>query len=251
MPLRDHIGRWSPDHVASELHRLRPELVAQLARRRESSGVPLDAQGEIVDDAITAVVMSPRRIVNERHLLGAFWIAVDHRCRRFREGRSFSRLGSQVRVDFDAALGQVAERDDPLEQLELADRIARAADFMADLTPRERDVFAVMARYGVGPVPAARMLRLPLGEVRSASRSASAKLDRVVAISAAGRMCAFRSTAVAAEAAGEATELEARDRRRAPPAAGCGLLACLQGWRPFLARLICRDWAVFSGPSVG
>ncbi len=67
-----------------------------------------------------------------------------------------------------------------------------------------------MACYGVGPVPAARLLGLPLGEVRSAVRSANAKLDRVAAIAAAGRMCQFRERVIAADAAGEADEHDAR-----------------------------------------
>jgi hypothetical protein len=87
---------WSPQEAADELYRRRAELVGQLRRRGESRGVPLHAQAEIVDDAITAVVMSPRGVVNEHHLLGAFWLAVDHRCRRYREGSSDARLGARL-----------------------------------------------------------------------------------------------------------------------------------------------------------
>lgn len=163
-----------------------------------------------MDDAITAVVMSPRGVANRHHLLGAFWLAVDHRCRRHREGRHFTRLGSRVRVELDAAAGHATAASNPFDRLELRDRFARAADLMADLDARERQVVAVMASYGVGPVPAARLLGLPLGEVRSAVRSANAKLDRVAAIAAAGRMCEFRSRAIAADAAGEASESDAR-----------------------------------------
>jgi DNA-directed RNA polymerase specialized sigma24 family protein len=201
---------WSPEQAAEQLHECRTDLICQLRRRGESSGVPRMMQEEIVDDAITAVVMSPRGIVNEDHLLGAFWVAVDHRCRRYHEGRYLARLGSRVRVDFDAALAQTTEGVDPFEGVEHRDRFARAADLMADLSPRERQVVAVMAIRGVGPLPTARLLKLPLGEVRSAARSASAKLDRVAVIAAAGRMCEFRSSAIVAEAAGEATEREAR-----------------------------------------
>ncbi len=204
------MGGWSPEEAAGELHRRRPELIGQLRRRSESSGVPPAAQEEIVDDAITAVVMSPRGVANEHHLLGAFWLAVDHRCRRHREGRHFTRLGSRVRVEFDVAVEHAAAAGNPFDRLELRDRLARAADLMADLDAGERQVVAVMASYGVGPVPAARHLGLPLGEVRSAVRSANAKLDRVAAIAAAGRMCEFRYKAIAAEASGKASDHDAR-----------------------------------------
>jgi DNA-directed RNA polymerase specialized sigma24 family protein len=196
-----------------ELHSRRVELIGQLRCRSEARGVPVGAQEEIVDDAITAVVMSPRGVANEHHLLGAFWLAVDHRCRRHREGRHFTRLGSRVRVEFDAAVEHTTGGVNPFDRLELRDRFARAADLMADLDPRERRVVAVMACYGVGPVPAARHLGLSLGEVRSAARSATAKLDRVAAIAAAGRMCHYRYGAITAHAAGEATATEATAAR--------------------------------------
>jgi len=203
-------GGWSADEAAEELHRRRAELIGQLRRRSEGRGVPDVAQEEIVDDAITAVVMSPRDVVNEHHLLGAFWLAVNHRCGRYREGRHFTRLGSRSRIDFDVASQHVSGDANPFDSLELRDRFARAADLMADLDAQERRVVSVMAGNGVGPVSAARLLGLPLGDVRSAARSANAKLDRVAAISAAGRMCQFRAGATAAEAAGEADDREAR-----------------------------------------
>jgi RNA polymerase sigma-70 factor (ECF subfamily) len=203
-------GRWSPEEAAAELHRRRAGLIGQLRRRSEARGVPAAAQEEIVDDAITAVVMAPRGVANEHHLLGAFWLAVDHRCRRHREGRHFTRLGSRRRVEFDLAAQEAPTSANPFDRLELMDRFARAADLMADLDPRERQVVSVMASNGVGPVSAARLLGLPLGEVRSAARSANVKLDRVAAISAAGRMCQFRAGAITAHAAGAASEDEAR-----------------------------------------
>jgi DNA-directed RNA polymerase specialized sigma24 family protein len=203
-------GPWSPQEAAAELHRRRAGLIGQLRRRSEARGVPAGAQEEIVDDAITAVVMAPRGVANEHHLLGAFWLAVDHRCRRHREGRHFTRLGSRQRVEFDLAAQKAPDGANPFDALELRDRFARAADLMADLDARERQVVSVMASNGVGPVSAARLLGLPLGEVRSAARSANLKLDRIAAISAAGRMCQFRAGAIAAEAAGAADEHEAR-----------------------------------------
>jgi len=199
---------WTPEEAAQELHRRRPELLGQLRRRSEARGVPAAAQEEIVGDAITAVVMSPRGVSNEHHLLGAFWLAVDHRCRRHREGRHFTRLGSRQRVELDTALERATASGGPFETVELTDRLARAADYMAQLDPREQKVVSVMAGYGVGPVPAARLLQLPLGEVRAASRSANAKLDQVAVIAAAGRMCDYRYRAIAAHATGEASARE-------------------------------------------
>ena len=204
---------WTPEEAAQELHRRRPELVGQLRRRGESRGIPPAAQEELVADAITAVVMSSRPIENERHLIGAFWLAVDLRARRWREGRHLTRVGSRQRVELDTAVERATVSGGPFETVELSDRMARAADFMAQLDPCEQRVVCVMAGYGVGPVPAARLLGLPLGEVRAASRSASAKLDQVAVISAAGRMCGYRYRVIAAHAAGEASASEATAAR--------------------------------------
>lgn len=203
-------GGWSPEEAAAELHQRRAELIGQLRRRSQARGVPLAAQEEIVDDAVTAVVMSPRGVANEHHLLGAFWLAVDHRCRRYREGRPFTRLGSRQRVDFESAVEHAPAPGGPFEMVELTDRMARAADLIAELNERERQILTVMATYGIGPVPTARRLGLPLGEVRSADRSIKLKLNRVAAIAAEGRMCDYRSSVIAADAAGEASDHDAR-----------------------------------------
>src|SRR6202035_3027792 len=145
-------GDWSPEEADDELHKRRAELIGQLRRRSEAPGVPVVAQEEIVGDAITAVVMSPRGTVNEHHLLGAFWLAVDHRCKRYREGRHFTRLGSRSRVEFDSTAPLVSGSANPFDSLELRDRFARAVDLMADLDAQERQVVSVMACSGVGPV---------------------------------------------------------------------------------------------------
>jgi DNA-directed RNA polymerase specialized sigma24 family protein len=201
---------WTPEEAAAELHARRAQLIRQLRGHKEARGVPPGAQEEIVDDATAAVVMSPHGIANQEHLFGAFWIAVAHRCARYREGRPFTRLGSRQRVEFESAVEHVRGPGDPFDTVELTDRMARAADLMAELDPRERQILAVMASYGIGPVPTARHLGLPLGEVRAADRAIKLKLNRVAAIAAEGRMCGFRSSVIAADAAGEANDHDAR-----------------------------------------
>jgi DNA-directed RNA polymerase specialized sigma24 family protein len=215
---------WSPEEAAAELQRRRAELISQFRRRSEARGVPVVAHEDIVDDAITAVVMeSSRGIENEQHLLGAFWSAVDIRCKRHHEGRHFTRLGSRQRVEFDAAVASVAAIGGPFEAVELTDRMARAADLIAELDARERQVFAVMAVYGVGPLPASRHLGITHGEARSAARSAKFKLEHVAAIAAKGRMCNYRSSAIAADAAGEASDHDAgRARAHVNACVPCG-----------------------------
>ena len=235
---RERRAHWSPDEAARELHARRAELVGLARRRAETRGVPIGAIDEIVSDAITAVVMSPRAIANEHHLIGAFWLAVEHRCRRYREGRSFARLGSRQRVEFDLALMRAPASDNPFDRLDARDRFARAADLMADLDERERNVLATMASRGVGPATAARLLGLPLGEVRAAARSATLKLDRIALISAAGRMCEFRSRAVVADAKGRAGDDQARLARA--HVAAC--VPCANAYRQIRREMRSRDF---------
>jgi DNA-directed RNA polymerase specialized sigma24 family protein len=235
---RERRAHWSPDEAARELHARRAELVGLARRRAETRGVPIGAIEEIVSDAITAVVMSPRAIANEHHLIGAFWLAVEHRCRRYREGRSFARLGSRQRVEFDLALMRAPASDNPFDRLDARDRFARAADLMADLDECERNVVATMASRGVGPASAARLLGLPLGEVRAAYRSATLKLDRIALISAAGRMCEFRSRAVVADAEGRASDDQAWLARA--HVAAC--VPCATAYRQIRREMRSRDF---------
>jgi hypothetical protein len=222
---RAHHGRghWSPEEAARALRHRRAEFVGQLRGRSDGRGIPLPAQEEIVDDAITAVVMAPRGTLNEHHLIGAFWLAVEHRCRRHREGRHLTRFGSRQRVELDLETLPAPFAANPFDAVELLDRFARAADLMAELNGLERRVVAVMASRGVGAVSAARLLDLPLGEARSAARSANEKLDRIAVIYAAGRMCDFRAGALAADAAGRASDRDARlARAHIQACAPCG-----------------------------
>jgi hypothetical protein len=92
--------------------------------------------------------MSPRVIADEHHLIGAFWLAVEHRCRRYREGRSFARLGSRQRVEFDVvAVMRAPASSNPFDRLDASDRFARTADLMADLDDRERNVLATWSTF--------------------------------------------------------------------------------------------------------
>ncbi len=229
---------WSPEEIAAELHGRRTALLAELRRRWIAKGVPLVAQEEAVSDAMTAVVMDSRPILSERHLLGAFWLAVDHRLRRRHTGRDWTQLGSRERIPLNTGVVEsLTATDGGLEHVELVDRIRRAADWFAVLDERERQVMSVMASYDVGPLPASRLMGIPHREARAASRSAQAKLDQIAAISAAGRMCGYRYSAIVADVEGTASEQQARAARAHVQAcSSCGVV--YRGLR----REIGSDW---------
>jgi hypothetical protein len=156
-----------------------------------------------VNEAICTVVMMRKPIASEEHLMGAFWTAVRLLVRHYHEGRRRIRVGARSRVDFESAALHAATDDPAPDQVvELKDRLARAADFMAQLSELERQVVTIMAARGTGIKLTARILDLPAKTVKAAARSAEGKLDRVATIAAAGRMCGYRHDAIAAHARG-------------------------------------------------
>ena len=135
--------------------------------------------------------------------MGAFGMAMRLLLRHRREGRGSLRVGSRPRVEFEKIAAQTPSDDPgPDEIAELRDRVARAADFIAQLDEFERQVVSVMATRGLGAKLTARVLGVPVRTVRAAERSARSKLDRVAVIAAAGRMCDFREQAISAYASG-------------------------------------------------
>jgi DNA-directed RNA polymerase specialized sigma24 family protein len=101
---------------------------------------------EVVDDSIGIVVMMRRPIRSEAHLMGAFWTTTRILLRQHREGRHQLRVGSRSRVGLETVAGWIA-RDNlgPEEVLAAKDQLARAADFVAELSDVERDAVVMMA----------------------------------------------------------------------------------------------------------
>jgi DNA-directed RNA polymerase specialized sigma24 family protein len=216
-------GAWTPEEVAVALHARRAELLRELRTLPMAHGIPARVLDEVIDDAVCAVVMKPRAIRDEEHLRRSFWLSVKLLLARYREGRHRVRLGSRERAEFDPAAASVAAPGRAVDEtVELIDRVAIAADFMAQLDELEARVTAVMAIEGVGIKRAARELGLPLGTVKAASERAQTKLQQVATIAAAGRMCGYRHGAIVAHAAGMARMQEARAARAHIAAcAGC------------------------------
>jgi hypothetical protein len=197
-------GTWSAGEVALALHARRAELLRGVRLRADAGGVPAGVLEELVNEAMCVVVMMRRPVVSEEHLMGAFWTAVRLLLRHQREGRRDLRVGKRGRVELETLAAEaMADDPGPDEIAELRDRVARAADFVAELSEFEREVVATMALRGVGANLAARTLGVPVRAVRAAERSARAKLDRVAVIAAAGRMCHYRARVIVTYATGE------------------------------------------------
>ena len=237
-------GVWSRVEVAAALQARRGELLRILSARGDARGLSETVVTEIVDDAIGVVAMMRGPISSEAHLMGAFWTTARILLRQHHEGRYRVRVGSRSRVGLEAVAGLVASDElRPEEVLEVKDRAARAADFVSQLSKTERDVVAVMATRGAGLKLTARTLGMPVKTVKSAQRSARAKLDRVALIAAAGRMCQYRERPIIAYARGLADpEVERVARTHLAACAPCRA-AYTQLLREMRARKFQRDAA--------
>jgi hypothetical protein len=200
----------------------RAELRKRLDWRRDVAGMPAHVRDEIVDEAIGLVVMSSKPIRSEEHLQGAFWASVGYLAMEHRSGRHELHVGSRRRVDFEPVAERLADDSEPFDVFAAHERIATAADLMAQLDPFEQRVVAVMATHGLGVKRAAKALGESVAKVLAASRSAQHKLDQVAAITAAGRMCDYREQAIRAHAQGAAQgEQEKLARAHIAACTGC------------------------------
>lgn len=226
-------GDWSPEERAHVLSSRRAEFSARLARRRDGADVPAVIRQEVVDEAITLLVMSHKPIGTEQHLEAAFWATVRLLLIEHRSGRHSVRVGSQQRVDLQAVADRLpASAGTPAEIAEARERVAQAADFMAQLDPFEQRVVSLMAIRGIGVKLAARSLGVPTKTVIAAARSADQKLEQVAVIAAAGRMCQYRRPALLADARGESNMRHAQ-------AAKAHIAACAR-CRTEFSRMICE-----------
>jgi hypothetical protein len=164
-----------------------------------------------------------RPIRDEQHLQGAFWSSIGYLLMAHRSGRRNLHVGSQRRVEFEPVAEVLpGDDDEPFDLVAAQERIATAADLMAQLDPLEQRVMAVMAAHGLGVKRAAKAMGEPIKTVLAASRSAQRKLDQVAAITAAGRMCDYRQPAIHAHAQGAAHgEQETTARAHLAACASC------------------------------
>jgi hypothetical protein len=208
---------WTAERIAQELVPVRDQLVQRLPREIAAArDLTLDQRELVIDDAIDFMVTEYAKPVTvSDELERAFWAAASFRVKRAIEGRGATVRGGFRRASIDD-LDRIPGADDPEAIVVRRDEQLTLLEFAATLTPREREVFA--CKYGSGPKVIgrkllARWLNLPIGEVRSTERQIALKLERFVAILAAGSLCSYRSAAIRSLAAATASEAEAAAAR--------------------------------------
>jgi len=216
-PVQAHGSRWSARLIAEMLVPRRDWYVERLPRELPSArSLTTDQRELVVDEAIDYLVTEyPQPIEDRDGLERVFWATAAFRVRRMHEGRGATVRAGWRRVELDGIELPGHEADPQTAALARAER-ETLIEFVATLTERERQVLACKYRSGpkeLGRIALARMLGLPIGEVRRAERTIARKLDRFAAIISAGTLCAHRDPAVTALATGNATagqELAAR-----------------------------------------
>ncbi len=189
------------------------QLPRELAAAR---GLSRDQCELVIDEAIDYMVTEYSKPIADEHVLErAFWATAAFRVKRMHEGRGATVRAGWQRVD--VADVEIASRDaDPAAHVIRGFEHGALLEFAATLTEPERRVLA--CKFADGPkeqgrVVVARRLAIPLAEVRRAERAIARKLDRFIAIVAAGSLCTHRGSALEALAGGVADaqqELAAR-----------------------------------------
>jgi hypothetical protein len=199
---------WNAERVAAQLVPRREELVEELPRELAAArGLSRDQRELVVDEAIDYMVTEYGKPIKDRqHLERAFWTAASLRVKRVHEGRGSTVRAGWQRVDFENV--EIAAREPDPAAVAVAE-LERAVllEFAATLTETQRTVLA--AKYGEGPRElgrrvVARMLGMPMGEVRKAERAIARKLESFVALVSAGTLCEDRGPDLEALAVGTA-----------------------------------------------
>jgi DNA-directed RNA polymerase specialized sigma24 family protein len=197
---------YSPEQIADILMPRRDRLVNQVPRELAAArGLSRDQWEVAVDEAIDFLVTEFDKPLRDPESVEAvFWKAVSNRIKRLRAGRGATVRAGWRRVGLEHA--DLPSLDaDPAEIAVHREEQATLLEFSATLTEGERQVLVCQYSGGErirGRRVIARMLNMRIGEVRKHERNLTRKLERFVAVVAAGSLCAHRETQLAAIGSG-------------------------------------------------
>src|SRR5436190_8141738 len=191
---------FTPDQVAALLERWRPAVLREMARRQLWRGAgAAECEDQFQD---VALVLWSRRFASEEHLRRALWTGLGFRA------RDYWKAARRREVPVDEFFDDVA-RDNRLEQVE--DVATTAADTrcvddcLSELDSEERAVYRLVRGDELSRRRVAKRLGVSEPEVLRALYSAERKIDQVVVLLVAGRLCRRRRPAVESLARSQAT----------------------------------------------
>lgn len=180
----DALGAWKTAETA-------------FARRfPECRGLGPEQLHDLYQDTVLALLA--RSFQDEEHLRNALRLGIRQRARNMHRD---TKRRSEILQNNAPAMQRLAETKEAMtgpEQSVLAeqDRLI-AAEFLAELVPLERQVFALTAD-GLHYRAIAATLGLPVNEVRKATRACETKRQRFQLLYDTGRLCGFRASTIQA-----------------------------------------------------
>jgi RNA polymerase sigma factor (sigma-70 family) len=151
----------------------------------------------------TAVALLSRPYASEEHLRNALRHGIRHRALNMHRDQ---RRRSQILAEHAPAMHRTAEASQTQPEdaaLAQQDRLI-AKEFLAELDPVERRVFALTAE-GLRYRAIATALSIPANEARTAARSCERKRARFQLLYETGRICGYRAATIQALAQGAAS----------------------------------------------
>ena len=197
-----------------------PTLFAQLRRSelriahtfKECTGIGRVDIEELFDATTSALLA--RLFESEDHLCYALRLGIRRRALNLHRDRAtHSRILEQAAPAMRASREEQAWREDPERACIARENALLAAEFLAQLTKRQREVFALMAN-GRGGQTIATELKIDPKVARNEMRFCEHERQRFLKIYEAGRLCGYRSQAIDAVLSGRRTTELARDQAR-------------------------------------
>jgi RNA polymerase sigma factor (sigma-70 family) len=182
--------------VPVALARWRTRELGVARRFRECGGASLAEIEEIYDATVTALVQRDGSYSSAEHLRGALHAGIKLRALRLhrdrgRRSRALERAAGEIHATGD----EHAWREQPERALLAHEDDLIIGEFIAELDPLERRVFALVAE-GRSWRAIATLLGLPETEARSATRACERKRQRFLTLYETGRLCGYRSRTI-------------------------------------------------------
>src|SRR3954447_4741543 len=182
---------FTPDRVAALLERWRPTVLREMARRQLWRGASAAECEDQFQDV--ALVLWARQFASEEHLRRALWTGLGFRARDF--WKSARRRELPVGEFFEAAAGD--DRTEAVRDAAVTAADKRCVDdCLSELDPRERAVYRLVKGDELSRRRVAKRRALGESDVLRAVYSAQRKIDQVVVLLVAGRLCGRRQPAI-------------------------------------------------------
>ena len=178
------------------LARWRTRELGVARRFRECGGASLAEIEEIYDATVTALVQRDGSYSSAEHLRGALHAGIKLRALRLhRDHGRHSRALQRAAGEIHATGEERAWREQPERALLAHEDDLIIGEFIAELDPLERRVFALVAE-GRSWRAIATLLGLAETQARSATRACERKRQRFLTLYETGRLCGYRSRTI-------------------------------------------------------